>query len=259
MSNCYCHPGRAGGTPVTLGRAACQLSKLSEKSTKRPRSYCIEALPNAYQWPDIGALPEFPNEQQRTERTRRLEIISHGMRSLKESKQVGTPFYELVAEWRDACAAYQKALHASPRYRNEAQEYFQRQSSEPQPLLGWWCYRSVVLRAGPIELASDLSRDELILLIKQYVLRRDRSIEKIRREVETLETYGRLESSSREPIPEEVRLFVWRRDNGQCVRCGSRERLEFDHIIPVVLGGSNTERNIQLLCEPCNRSKGGTI
>ena len=43
------------------------------------------------------------------------------------------------------------------------------------------------------------------------------------------------------------------------VECGSKEQLEYDHIIPVSRGGGNTERNIQLLCETCNRSKGATI
>lgn len=61
---------------------------------------------------------------------------------------------------------------------------------------------------------------------------------------------------TREPIAEEVRIFVWRRDGGQCVRCGSAERLECDHIIPLAKGGSNTERNLQLLYESCNRKKG---
>ena len=56
-------------------------------------------------------------------------------------------------------------------------------------------------------------------------------------------------------VPETVRHAVWRRDQGRCVQCGSHERLEFDHIIPFSKGGSNTERNIQLLCERCNRSK----
>ena len=63
----------------------------------------------------------------------------------------------------------------------------------------------------------------------------------------------------RERIPDPVRIFVWRRDGGKCVCCGSRERLEFDHIIPVADGGSSTERNIQLLCETCNRSKGRSV
>jgi len=60
-------------------------------------------------------------------------------------------------------------------------------------------------------------------------------------------------------IPESVRIEVWRRDGGKCVRCGSRERLEYDHIIPISKGGSNTARNIELLCEKCNRSKSNNI
>lgn len=60
-------------------------------------------------------------------------------------------------------------------------------------------------------------------------------------------------------IPSEVKLSVWRRDSGKCVKCGSRERLEYDHIIPVSKGGSNTERNVQLLCEKCNREKAAQI
>jgi hypothetical protein len=63
----------------------------------------------------------------------------------------------------------------------------------------------------------------------------------------------------RESIPERVRQEVWRRDQGRCVYCGSRERLEFDHIIPFSRGGSSTVRNLQLLCERCNRRKGATI
>jgi 5-methylcytosine-specific restriction endonuclease McrA len=242
-----------------LGRVTCQLNKLDGKGVKLTRSYSVEALPNAYQWPGIAAFPEFPKEQQRTEKTRRLERITQGKTYKKEQQIAETPFHETVVKWHSACAAYQKSLHASSSYRQAAQLYFEKQSNEPLPLLDWWSYRGIVLRVGPIELANDLNRDELILLIKQYVLRRDRSIEKIRREVETLENYGRLASVVRESIPEEVRLFVWRRDNGQCVRCGSRERLEFDHIIPVIAGGSSTERNVQLLCESCNRSKGATV
>jgi hypothetical protein len=65
--------------------------------------------------------------------------------------------------------------------------------------------------------------------------------------------------SGREPITDDVKMFVWKRDGGRCVSCGSRERLEFDHIIPIAMGGSNTARNLQLLCETCNRQKGATL
>jgi len=63
----------------------------------------------------------------------------------------------------------------------------------------------------------------------------------------------------RQPLPRHVQDEVWNRDRGRCVECGSREKLEFDHIVPLSRGGSNTTRNIQLLCEPCNRGKGNRI
>lgn len=54
-------------------------------------------------------------------------------------------------------------------------------------------------------------------------------------------------------ISQEVKDLVWNRDNGKCRECGSNHSLEFDPIIPFSKGGSNTYRNIQLLCAPCNR------
>jgi HNH endonuclease len=68
-----------------------------------------------------------------------------------------------------------------------------------------------------------------------------------------------ISSFVREAIPERVRHEVWRRDQGRCVDCGSRERLEFDHIIPISRGGSNTARNIELRCEACNRRKSASV
>ena len=59
----------------------------------------------------------------------------------------------------------------------------------------------------------------------------------------------------REKISNSVKREVWQRDQGQCVECGSKEKLEYDHIIPHSKGGSNTIRNLQLLCEFCNRTK----
>tara|TARA_B100001079_G_scaffold168369_1_gene144474 strand:+ start:3782 stop:4129 length:348 start_codon:yes stop_codon:yes gene_type:complete len=69
----------------------------------------------------------------------------------------------------------------------------------------------------------------------------------------------REENEQSRHISQSVKDKVWRRDQGKCVECGSSNRLEFDHIIPFAKGGANTYRNIQLLCEKCNRSKSDKI
>lgn len=60
-------------------------------------------------------------------------------------------------------------------------------------------------------------------------------------------------------ISKQVMIDVWNRDGGKCAKCGSQKKLEYDHIIPFSKGGSNTFRNIQLLCESCNRKKTNNI
>ena len=98
-----------------------------------------------------------------------------------------------------------------------------------------------------------------MLHVKHEVFSHEESFAKLQREVEVFERGERDSTIAREPISEDVRLFVWRRDLGRCVRCGNTQNLEFDHIIPLSKGRSNTERNLQLLCERCNRAKGATI
>ena len=41
-----------------------------------------------------------------------------------------------------------------------------------------------------------------------------------------------------------------------CVKCGSKDRLEIDHIKPVSKGGTDDLSNLQILCKHCNCSKG---
>ena len=57
-------------------------------------------------------------------------------------------------------------------------------------------------------------------------------------------------------IPTEVKIAVYARDKGKCVKCGSDKNLHYDHIIPFSKGGSSTTPdNIQLLCATCNLKK----
>jgi len=97
------------------------------------------------------------------------------------------------------------------------------------------------------------SDDEMIYQIMESEDRERRNFERLKHKFSlTNEEDAR---PKRERVPEEVRVAVWRRDEGKCVKCGSRERLEYDHIIPVSKGGSDTVRNLELLCERCNREK----
>lgn len=98
------------------------------------------------------------------------------------------------------------------------------------------------------------------LRLRNEILRQE-ELKKLRKQVrEELIAEGLIKMGrKREPIPQKVKDEVWRRDGGRCVLCGSQENLEFDHIIPLSKGGSNTVRNIQLLCQKCNREKSNKI
>ncbi len=77
----------------------------------------------------------------------------------------------------------------------------------------------------------------------------------LREEVANLEAITRRELT-RQMIPDHVKLLVWARDGGSCIRCGSESDLQFDHIIPLSRGGGDQADNIQLLCRSCNLAKG---
>jgi hypothetical protein len=66
-----------------------------------------------------------------------------------------------------------------------------------------------------------------------------------------------LPTKPRRSIPRAIKIAVWRRDGGKCVVCSARDKLHFDHIVPISKGGaSNTADNIQLLCAHHNLAKG---
>ena len=51
------------------------------------------------------------------------------------------------------------------------------------------------------------------------------------------------------------RYFFSRYFFTSAVKCGSKEKLQFDHIIPVSKGGGYSVENTQILCQECNLKK----
>jgi len=67
------------------------------------------------------------------------------------------------------------------------------------------------------------------------------------------------ESRRSRHISRDVRQRVWQRYGGRCAECDATSYLEFDHIVPVAKGGSNSDSNVQLLCRNCNLKKSDMI
>jgi hypothetical protein len=99
--------------------------------------------------------------------------------------------------------------------------------------------------------------------IKQQMLEKERKKrlhkEALNELIDDGHIFREFTNNERESISQDVIDRVWNRDGGRCVKCGSQDKLEFDHIIPHSKGGAATYRNLQLLCEKCNREKSNKI
>ena len=81
------------------------------------------------------------------------------------------------------------------------------------------------------------------------------------RHLAALNGFGASPGSRSRYIPVAVRREVWRRDNGCCSyvdphsgrRCGSRYRLEIDHVVPFALGGATELSNLRVRCRAHHR------
>ena len=114
----------------------------------------------------------------------------------------------------------------------------------------WWMYR------GRFFWEDDgLQPDDVMALVHERERRLRRRIDRAK-DMMLVEAAG---GPRREPIPEDVRREVFRRDGGRCAVCGADALLQFDHVIPVAMGGASTPENLQLLCAPCNRDKGAAL
>jgi hypothetical protein len=144
---------------------------------------------------------------------------------------------------------------------------WQKSASEPVAIERYHAYERafakdfqgllVLYQDSLYDVRGQVTDDQRRLLVLQAADKERQLFERLKAKFDS--PASNTDKPKRERIPEAVRIAVWRRDQARCGRCGSRERLEYDHIVPIDLGGSNTARNIELLCEHCNRSKSNSI
>jgi 5-methylcytosine-specific restriction endonuclease McrA len=131
----------------------------------------------------------------------------------------------------------------------------QLQQLRPVPVLEherrcWWWFRERFYWED-----DGLAMDDVLALLVERERRKRRTLERARAAMQQEQATA----VRREPISRELRRAVWERDGGRCVECANDFELQFDHVIPVALGGATSEQNLQLLCAPCNQAKGAAL
>ncbi len=109
---------------------------------------------------------------------------------------------------------------------------------------GIWCYKGFFNLVDAKIIKTDTRK-----VFKFYLL----PVEFISKRKEVTLPHSRL-------IPTVVKIEVWFRDKGQCVLCGSKENLHYDHDLPYSKGGTSlTAENVRILCMKHNLKKSDKI
>lgn len=147
-------------------------------------------------------------------------------------------------------------LRSAPLSRQALTAAHERQQLHPVPVMDaerrrWWWFRDRFYWED-----EGLQMEDVLALLVDRARRKERTLERAHA---ALQRERSQTASRREPIPRPLRLTVWERDGGRCVECESDFELQFDHLIPLALGGATSVENLQLLCAGCNQAKGASL
>ena len=242
-----------------LDRTASASEKEAEKAAKAAKAGTSFRTPRTQVY-RVGTQPFHP-ESAATRLREKANRLREEARQLRERAET-TPSRPAREHWVDISGLSKDGLKTQPRLSDADRSKLLRSSKERPGLVGSVLYKgsrsNVWLLGDAAHLAdSDLTADDVMALLSEAANKRRLKLDRAHALMAmraNLDAKGK-----RQPIPQDVKLIVWQRDGGRCVECGSQEDLEYDHIIPLAMGGSNTDRNLQLLCAPCNQRKGASL
>jgi 5-methylcytosine-specific restriction endonuclease McrA len=198
----------------------------------------------------VGLLTSMPDRGDETAPTWTIEIrLSEG----SKAQRVTMPLCRFLTreEYSDSHRQPWSLVALEDAVAEKAKE-----ADSPLKDLSWaWLFRDTFYVTERLPQPSELS--EVVLRIKAAHFQESDSLRRLAEQVANLEAVERniTKPPSRDRIPEDVKLVVWTRDGGVCVKCGAARELQFDHVIPFARGGSNEPTNLQILCKPCNLAK----
>jgi len=190
-----------------------------------------------------------------------IKTIKYEKKILLQKRRIGTPLRE--AEWTSVDTINSWKIID----KNETEQLPLETYIYTSENAGWIVKSEVawkdsgyewIFKENVYEIFGDYTDEQARLLVLEAFDKERTYFEKLKTKYDS-ESLQSSDAFSRPRIPENIRIEVWRRDGGKCARCESREKLEYDHIVPISRGGSNTARNIELLCEKHNRSKSNNV
>ena len=135
-----------------------------------------------------------------------------------------------IAKYEDGCIQYPMSISDYPENRTHwirfynSEEDWNLQNTVPIKLKDGdgsissvWIFKDYILYVPEVP----MHLEDMKTSIKHFVLKREDKFQKMNREIERFERFERFEKLNpiyREQIPEEVRMYVWRRDQGKCVQ-----------------------------------------
>lgn len=136
-------------------------------------------------------------------------------------------------------AARKRAKYATDKENNLARQRIWRENNKEALAASKRAYR-------------EANKDRVVIAIKAW-LAQNRDRVRIYRKTRRARKIGAVGRYTTADIS-----LLWKAQNAKCVGCGYSLELSctVDHKIPLSRGGSNWPENLQLLCKPCNSSKG---